>query len=485
MGPVQVDENIPDVIQRKSSESDIEESGMTNGGCSCVKEVENGVHPLYHNCSCQWPGCATMLNTVPLFLDHLRSHHGLDDRSTAQCRVQTQVVTYLEEQLKAERDRLSAMMTHLHSLPSKSSPKPKDEPKTKYDSDDSLEQRNHSPRVLPSTSLSLHMLLAGASEQYPDSPPSPLKATPETELTSEELTNEINRKISENELTRKIVCENELTRKLAENELTKKLAENELSRKLCSEVKLNFPSPLPNLHYNGNYENMMAKMLPSLQYKLPSPENNLMECKLRTNSAPTPGTILANAALYQNPNVKPPFTYASLIREAIISSPNKRMSLNEVYNWFSHTFSFFRFNNSQWKNAVRHNLSLHKCFQRVEGPVGSGWTVNEDEFQLRRANRVNAIRSGGEEDSPSPNNYILSLQEHMNKIQEQMLSSSELSDEFLQNQRSPKQERELVNDTPRYWSKIGEPMSGVDLKDVAEMMRGKELKMKEEYLEQS
>ena len=42
----------------------------------------------------------------------------------------------------------------------------------------------------------------------------------------------------------------------------------------------------------------------------------------------------------------------------------------------------------QWKNAVRHNLSLHKCFQRVEAPTGSGWMVNEDEFQLRRANRL-------------------------------------------------------------------------------------------------
>ena len=37
-----------------------------------------------------------------------------------------------------------------------------------------------------------------------------------------------------------------------------------------------------------------------------------MNCKVKCG--PSPG-ILANAPLYQNPGVKPPFTYASLIRE--------------------------------------------------------------------------------------------------------------------------------------------------------------------------
>ena len=48
-------------------------------------------------------------------------------------------------------------------------------------------------------------------------------------------------------------------------------------------------------------------------------------------SAPTPGTILANAALYQNPNVKPPFTYASLIREVLMTV--SRPDMGELYPW--------------------------------------------------------------------------------------------------------------------------------------------------------
>ncbi|XP_041100072.1 forkhead box protein P1-like, partial [Polyodon spathula] len=45
---------------------------------------------------------------------HLNNEHALDDRSTAQCRVQMQVVQQLELQLTKDKDRLQAMMTHLH-----------------------------------------------------------------------------------------------------------------------------------------------------------------------------------------------------------------------------------------------------------------------------------------------------------------------------------------------------------------------------------
>ncbi|XP_046811934.1 forkhead box protein P1-like, partial [Lucilia cuprina] len=38
-------------------------------------------------------------------------------------------------------------------------------------------------------------------------------------------------------------------------------------------------------------------------------------------------------------------------------------------------------------NAVRHNLSLHKCFMRVENVKGAVWTVDELEFYKRRPQR--------------------------------------------------------------------------------------------------
>ncbi|XP_054975906.1 forkhead box protein P3 [Sorex araneus] len=86
-------------------------------------------------------------------------------------------------------------------------------------------------------------------------------------------------------------------------------------------------------------------------------------------------------------NMRPPFTYATLIRWAILESPQKQRTLNEIYHWFTHMFAFFRNHPSTWKNAIRHNLSLHKCFVRVESEKGAVWTVDEFEFRKKRSQR--------------------------------------------------------------------------------------------------
>ncbi|KAM6947204.1 forkhead box protein P1-B [Lycodopsis pacificus] len=95
-----------------------------------------------------------------------------------------------------------------------------------------------------------------------------------------------------------------------------------------------------------------------------------------------------NKEFYMNAEVRPPFTYASLIRQAILETPEKQLTLNEVYNWFTRMFAYFRRNAATWKNAVRHNLSLHKCFVRVENVKGAVWTVDEIEFQKRRPQKI-------------------------------------------------------------------------------------------------
>lgn len=46
------------------------------------------------------------------------------------------------------------------------------------------------------------------------------------------------------------------------------------------------------------------------------------------------------------------------------------------------------------KNAVRHNLSLHKCFMRVENVKGAVWTVDEIEFYKRRPQRCTSTSGG-------------------------------------------------------------------------------------------
>jgi len=77
-----------------------------------------------------------------------------------------------------------------------------------------------------------------------------------------------------------------------------------------------------------------------------------------------------------------------------MDSKDCQLTLNEIYQWFTDTFAFFRRNAATWKNAVRHNLSLHKCFARVEQNVkGAVWTVNDSEFYKRRPQRSSSTKS--------------------------------------------------------------------------------------------
>ena len=79
---------------------------------------------------------------------------------------------------------------------------------------------------------------------------------------------------------------------------------------------------------------------------------------------------------------RPPFSYSALIAMAIASSPKNMMSLPEIYNHISAHFPYYAKDDKRWKNSVRHNLSLNKCFKKVpreeEGYHGKGnyWMVD-------------------------------------------------------------------------------------------------------------
>ena len=45
-------------------------------------------HPLFTRGICTWAGCETTCDTYPAFISHLNREHVLDERSTAQTRVQ-------------------------------------------------------------------------------------------------------------------------------------------------------------------------------------------------------------------------------------------------------------------------------------------------------------------------------------------------------------------------------------------------------------
>lgn len=81
---------------------------------------------------------------------------------------------------------------------------------------------------------------------------------------------------------------------------------------------------------------------------------------------------------------KPPYSFSLLIYMAIEHSPNKSLPVKEIYNWILERFPYFATAPTGWKNSVRHNLSLNKCFRKVErshGKVngkGSLWCVDPE-----------------------------------------------------------------------------------------------------------
>ncbi|XDV49090.1 hypothetical protein PO909_018405 [Leuciscus waleckii] len=101
--------------------------------------------------------------------------------------------------------------------------------------------------------------------------------------------------------------------------------------------------------------------------------------------------FVSSVEYYKYANIRPPYTYAFLIRWSILEAPEKQRTLNEIYNWFTRMFYYFRHSSPTWKNAVRHNLSLHKCFVRVDGRTGAVWTVDEEEFQKRKGQKINRL----------------------------------------------------------------------------------------------
>lgn len=70
---------------------------------------------------------------------------------------------------------------------------------------------------------------------------------------------------------------------------------------------------------------------------------------------------------------KPPLSFSSLIFLAIEDASEKALPVKEIYAWIVKHYPYFKTAPTGWKNSVRHNLSLNKCFQKVEkAPVSLG-----------------------------------------------------------------------------------------------------------------
>ncbi|KAM4697028.1 forkhead box protein O4 [Rhinophrynus dorsalis] len=91
-------------------------------------------------------------------------------------------------------------------------------------------------------------------------------------------------------------------------------------------------------------------------------------------------------------------SYAELISQAIESSPEKRLTLSQIYDWMVKSIPYFKDkgdsnSSAGWKNSIRHNLSLHSKFIKVHNEAtgkSSWWMLNPEGGKSGKAPRRRA-----------------------------------------------------------------------------------------------
>uniref|UniRef100_A0A4W6DNK9 Forkhead box N1 n=1 Tax=Lates calcarifer TaxID=8187 RepID=A0A4W6DNK9_LATCA len=169
-------------------------------------------------------------------------------------------------------------------------------------------------------------------------------------------------------------------------------------------------------------ENFIVAVYQSIYMTQPKQMKKKKLCSLQVSSRLYPNNDQSNSSKYSLQSLsnqshqenttqplfpKPIYSYSILIFMALKSSKTGSLPVSEIYSFMTEHFPYFKTAPDGWKNSVRHNLSLNKCFEKVESKNGNSsrkgclWALNpakvekmqEELHKWRRKDPVTVRRS--------------------------------------------------------------------------------------------
>lgn len=120
---------------------------------------------------------------------------------------------------------------------------------------------------------------------------------------------------------------------------------------------------------------------------------------------------------------KPERSYAAIIGQAILSSPEHRLTLQEIYDWITIVYAYFKRGETTWMNSIRHVLSTTVVFRKVtrDRAVGrSLWAIWDQDLEcfegggfkkhkckdanVKEGGRANRRKRANDDDEPTTTN---------------------------------------------------------------------------------
>jgi hypothetical protein len=141
-------------------------------------------------------------------------------------------------------------------------------------------------------------------------------------------------------------------------------------------------------------------------------------------------------------DMKPPHSYAQMIGQAILSTPEENATLARIYEFIKEKYAFFRFGGGGWQNSIRHNLSLSKHFEKIprrtdEPGKGMKWQiVPEHRAEYMKKNFHDNRRAPRRVGSSGPNSPATGPRDQTERLNQALNAARQEPPRFKESPRS-------------------------------------------------